>query len=170
MLRFVYSTDRQRSPLNCSSLLGTAASVLLRTRSVALSKHVTLTHVQNNQSTPRSEGMSPTTEKLVRIPKCVLPVVPLGSHWHWNIAWRMDYWRNFTVVTYERTTYIRWNDNTIRLVLDQHAKLNFYSASSLKHQWTGRHVVPLGHVILILSQPVFALTSILNTASFVEKK
>jgi hypothetical protein len=43
-------------------------------------------------------------------------------------------------------------------VLDQHAELDFYSASSLKQQSAGRHVAPLGHIILIPSQPVFALS------------
>ena len=38
-----------------------------------------------------------------------------------------------------------------------HAELDFYSASSLKQQSTARHVAPLGHIILIPSQPVFAL-------------
>jgi hypothetical protein len=36
--------------------------------------------------------------------------------------------------------------------------LSFYSASSLKQQSVGRHVALLGHIILILSQPVFALS------------
>ena len=33
-----------------------------------------------------------------------------------------------------------------------------YSASSLKQQSVGRHVTPLGHIILIPTQPVFAPT------------
>jgi hypothetical protein len=41
-------------------------------------------------------------------------------------------------------------------VLDQHAKLDFYSASSLKQQSEGKHVTPLGHIIPIPSQPDFA--------------
>jgi hypothetical protein len=45
-----------------------------------------------------------------------------------------------------------------RFVLDQHAELDFYSASSLKQQSAGRHVSPLGHIILIPSRPVFALS------------
>jgi hypothetical protein len=49
------------------------------------------------------------------------------------------------------------DDNEIRFVLDQHAELDFYSANSLKQHSTGRHVAPLGHIILIPSQPVFAL-------------
>ena len=36
--------------------------------------------------------------------------------------------------------------------------MHFYSASSLKQQSAGRHVAPLGHIILIPSQPVFALS------------
>ena len=46
-----------------------------------------------------------------------------------------------------------------RFVLYQHTELDFYSASSLKQQSTDRHVAPLGHIILILSQSVFVLTS-----------
>jgi hypothetical protein len=34
-------------------------------------------------------------------------------------------------------------------------KLNFYSATLLKQQSSGRHVVTLRHIILIPSQPVF---------------
>ena len=49
----------------------------------------------------------------------------------------------------------QWDDDEVRFVLDQHAKLDFYSASSLKR--AGRHVAPLGHIILIPSQPVFVL-------------
>ena len=50
-------------------------------------------------------------------------------------------------------------DDEVRFVLDQHAELEFYSASSLKQQSVDRYVVPLGHIILIQSQPVFALSS-----------
>ena len=48
--------------------------------------------------------------------------------------------------------------NYIWFVLDQHAKLDFYSASSLKQQSADRLVAPLGHIILIPRQPVFALS------------
>jgi transposase len=44
-------------------------------------------------------------------------------------------------------------DDEVRLVLDQHVELDFYSASSLKQQSAGRQVAPLGHIILILRQP-----------------
>jgi hypothetical protein len=45
----------------------------------------------------------------------------------------------------------QWDDDEVRFVLDQHAKLDFYSASSLKQQSAGRHVAPLWHIILIPS-------------------
>jgi len=57
-----------------------------------------------------------------------------------------------------RTSYIQWNADNVRFVLDQHAELDFYSATSLKQQSVDRHVAPLGHIILIPSQPVFALS------------
>jgi len=34
----------------------------------------------------------------------------------------------------------------------------FYSASALKQQSADRHIVPLRHIILIASQPVFAFS------------
>jgi hypothetical protein len=43
-------------------------------------------------------------------------------------------------------------------VIEQYAELDFNSASGLKQQSTGIHVTPQRHIILILSQPVFALT------------
>jgi len=44
----------------------------------------------------------------------------------------------------------QWDDDEVRSVLDQHAELDFHSASSLKQQSAGKHVAPLGHIILIL--------------------
>ena len=47
----------------------------------------------------------------------------------------------------------QWDyDDEIRFVLDQHALLDFYSASSMNHQSADSHIGPLGHVILI-SEP-----------------
>jgi hypothetical protein len=52
----------------------------------------------------------------------------------------------------------QWNDDDeVRLVLDQ--QLDFHGASSLKQQSADRHVAPLGNIILIPSQPVFALVN-----------
>ena len=60
----------------------------------------------------------------------------------------------------------QWDDNEVHFVLDQHAQLDFYSASSLKQQSAGRHVAPLRHIILVLSQPVF----LRNAACLAEKQ
>jgi hypothetical protein len=57
-----------------------------------------------------------------------------------------------------KNKFFQWDDDKERFVLDQHAELDFYSASSLKQQSAGSHVAPLGHIILIPSQPVFALS------------
>jgi hypothetical protein len=46
----------------------------------------------------------------------------------------------------------------VHFVLDQHAELDLYSASSLKQQSVDRHVTSLRHILLIPSQPFFALT------------
>ena len=48
--------------------------------------------------------------------------------------------------------------NEICFDLDPHIELDFYSASLLKQQSADRHVTPLGHIILIPSEQVFALT------------
>jgi len=58
----------------------------------------------------------------------------------------------------EEQVNFQWYDDEVRFVLDQHADLDFYSSSSMKQQSAGRHVAPLGHIILIPRQPVFALT------------
>jgi hypothetical protein len=50
------------------------------------------------------------------------------------------------------------HDDEVRFVLDQHTEFDFYSVSSLKEQSADRHVAPLRHIILIPSQPVFALS------------
>jgi hypothetical protein len=60
------------------------------------------------------------------------------------------------------------NDDEVRFVLEQHAELDLYSTSSLKQQSEGRHVAPLGHIILIPNQPLFAF--LLNTECFAEKQ
>ena len=65
--------------------------------------------------------------------------------------------QQFLAILWWEQVYFQWDDDEIRFFLDQH-ELDFYSASSLKQQSAGRHVAPLGHIILIPSQPVFALT------------
>ena len=56
---------------------------------------------------------------------------------------------------------IDYGDGDARFVLDQHARLDLHRANYLKQQPVDRHVAPLGHIILIPSQPVFAFTSCL---------
>ena len=48
--------------------------------------------------------------------------------------------------------------NDVSCLPDQQAKLDFYSAMSLKQQSKDRRVTPLGYIILILSPSVFDLT------------
>jgi hypothetical protein len=60
---------------------------------------------------------------------------------------------NFSTISWrEHVTF----DNDVCVVLDQH--INLCSASSLTQQSTDRHVASLRHIIMIPSQPVFALT------------
>jgi len=54
------------------------------------------------------------------------------------------------------TSYMRWDDNDTRFILDQYA-VGFHSASLLIKPSVGRRVIPLGHIIRIPSPPVFAL-------------
>jgi hypothetical protein len=64
----------------------------------------------------------------------------------------------FSAISCREQVNIQWDDDEVRFVLDQHTELDFYSVSSLKEQSAGRHVAPLRHIILIPSQPVFALS------------
>ena len=57
-----------------------------------------------------------------------------------------------------RTNYLPWNDDDVRFVLDVHSYMNCYSASSLKQQSAVRHVAALGHIIVIPSPQVFAIS------------
>ena len=47
----------------------------------------------------------------------------------------------FQLFTWQEQVNIQWDD--VFFVLDQHANLDFYSASSLKQQSAGRHVATL---------------------------
>ena len=51
----------------------------------------------------------------------------------------------------------QWDDDEVRFVLDQHAELGLYSASSLKQQSAGRYMtmsLHSEHIILIPSRSV----------------
>ena len=58
----------------------------------------------------------------------------------------------------ENKLIVNENEDEVRFLLGQHAYFDFYSASSLKQQSADRHVAALGHIILISSQPVIALS------------
>jgi len=65
---------------------------------------------------------------------------------------------NFPAILWREHVNFQWDGDEIHFVLDQQAWQDFYSTSSLKQQSADRHVAPLGHIILIRSQPVFALS------------
>ena len=62
----------------------------------------------------------------------------------------------FVQLSWREQVNFQRNDNEVHFVLDQHTELDFYSASSLKKESVDKPVAPLGHIILILSQQVFA--------------
>ena len=66
--------------------------------------------------------------------------------------------QQFFIVYHGEQVNFQWDDDEVRFVLDQHAELDFYNAMSLKQQSAVRHMAPLGHIILIPSYPVFALS------------
>jgi hypothetical protein len=62
----------------------------------------------------------------------------------------------FSAVSWLEQVDFQWDDDDeVHFVLDQHAKLDFYNASSMKQQCVDRHVAPL---ILVSSQPFFTLS------------
>jgi hypothetical protein len=78
---------------------------------------------------------------------------------------RVSEWLLFNAISailWREQVHFQWDDDEVRFVLDQHAELDFYSASSLKQQSVSRHIAPLGQIILILSQPVFAFSLMLR--------
>jgi hypothetical protein len=64
---------------------------------------------------------------------------------------------NFSTISWREQVNFQWDDDKVRFVLDLHAQLDVYSDKSLKQQYAGRNVAPLGHSILI-PRPVFALS------------
>jgi hypothetical protein len=46
---------------------------------------------------------------------------------------------NFTAISWREQVSFQWDDDEVHFVLDQHAELDFHSASSLKQQSAGRH-------------------------------
>jgi hypothetical protein len=65
---------------------------------------------------------------------------------------------NYSAISWQEQVIFQWDDDEVRFVLDQHADLDLYNARSLKQQSADRHVAPFGHISLIPSKPVFALS------------
>ena len=63
----------------------------------------------------------------------------------------------FSAISLREQINFQWDDDDVGFVQDQHAKSQFFY-KQLKQQSADRHVAPLGHIILILSQTVFALS------------
>jgi hypothetical protein len=53
---------------------------------------------------------------------------------------------------------VNYSQRILLLKNGGNAELDFHSASSLKQQSAGRNVTSFGHIILIPSQPIFALS------------
>jgi hypothetical protein len=60
----------------------------------------------------------------------------------------------FSAISWREQVNFQWDDDEVHFVLNQHTVLDLFSASSLKQL----SVAQLGHIILIPSQPVFALS------------
>ena len=77
--------------------------------------------------------------------------------WLHPIEWVSDC--NLSAISWrEQVNFLSDDDDEVCFVPDHHAELDFHGASSLNQQSVDRHVAPQGHIILIPSQPVFALT------------
>jgi hypothetical protein len=63
---------------------------------------------------------------------------------------------NFSATLYiiTRTSYSWWDDDEAHFVQEEHAELDFYSASWLKQQSVDRHITQLGLIILIPSHNI----------------
>jgi hypothetical protein len=64
----------------------------------------------------------------------------------------------FLAISWREQPNFQLNDDEVHFVLDKHTYLDFYSASSLKEQSADRHVAPLGHIIRVQVNQVFALS------------
>ena len=60
---------------------------------------------------------------------------------------------HFPATSWQEQATFLWSDDDV-FVLEQHS---FYSASSLKQQFVGRHVLPLVNIILRSDDDVFVL-------------
>jgi hypothetical protein len=73
----------------------------------------------------------------------------------------------FSAISWREQVNLQRDDDEVRFILDQRVELDFFSVSSLKQQSAGRHVAPLGHVILIRANQ--SLLFLLNVACLADK-
>jgi hypothetical protein len=71
-------------------------------------------------------------------------------------------------MSWREQVHFEWDDDEVRFVLDQHAALDVYSASSLKQQSASKHGASSGHIILIRANQ--SLPSLLNADCLAEKQ
>jgi hypothetical protein len=78
----------------------------------------------------------------------------------WMSKWLLFHANSAIVldISWREQVNIHWDYDETRFVLDQHTYLDLHSARSLGPQSVNRHVAPLGHIIMIPSQPVFAVS------------
>jgi len=76
--------------------------------------------------------------------------------------------QQFSAMSWREQVNVQWDDDEDLFVLDQHAELDFYSASSLKQHSADGHVASLGNIILIPSHQ--SLLFLLNAACLTEKQ
>ena len=76
----------------------------------------------------------------------------------------------FSPISWREQVNFQWYDDEVRFFLDQHAELDFYSASSLKQQSVGRQVAPLRHHHILIAITNQSLLFLLNAACLAEKQ
>jgi hypothetical protein len=90
-----------------------------------------------------------------------------GLNHHFNIRFWFDFWFWFWYLTPLSAIFQLYHGENKLILMRwwwgplctrQTHLVGFLSSSSLKQQPTGRHFAPLGYIILIPSQPVFALS------------
>ena len=64
----------------------------------------------------------------------------------------------FSAISCREQVNFQWNDDEVGFALDQHAELDFYSASWLKQQSADRNVAPIRHINLTPSKHVFVFS------------
>ena len=108
---------------------------------------------------------------MVSIAKLFVACIPIGilvptikmSAWIYRKEWVIElllFNANSAILQlYHGENKLTLNEMEMRYALFSTNMLGFYTAGSLKQQFGDKYVAPLGHIIMIPSQPVFALFS-----------